>query len=99
MPGLISPEPFTEVEPLQLVPRMKDQGYAGELVARRREWIGERTGCQLEHVGSFSIASEEMRGNIENPICAVQAPLGGAGSLRMHGVHAGPAYYRAPGAG
>src|SRR5256714_4928228 len=72
---------------------MKDQGYAGELVARRREWIEERTGCQLEHVGSYSIASEEMRGNIENPIGAVQTPLGVAGPLRVDGMYAAGTFY------
>src|SRR5947208_2639166 len=72
---------------------MKDQGYAGELVARRREWIVERTGCQLEHVGSYSIPSEEMRGNIENPIGAVQMPLGVAGPLRVNGMYAIGTFY------
>lgn len=93
MPGLISLEPFTEVEPLQLVPRMKEQGYAVQHVERRREWIEERTGCQLGHVGSYSIPSEEMRGNIENPIGAVQMPLGVAGPLRINGMYASGSFY------
>ena len=84
---------YIDQQAFELVPRMKDQGYAGELVARRREWIEERTGCQLEHVGSYSIASEEMRGNIENPIGAVQMPLGVAGPLRIDGMYAAGTFY------
>ena len=84
---------YIDQQAFELVPRMKDQGYAGELVARRREWIEERTGCQLEHVGSYSIASEEMRGNIENPIGAVQTPLGVAGPLKIDGMHATGTFY------
>src|SRR5947199_2538817 len=72
---------------------MKNQGYAADLVARRREWIEERTGCQLEHIRSYSIPSEEMRGNIENPIGAVQMPLGVAGPLRIGGMYAAGTFY------
>src|SRR5213595_2675256 len=72
---------------------MKNQGYAADLVARRREWIEERTGCQLEHIRSYSIPSEEMRGNIENPIGAVQMPLGVAGPLQVNGLHANGIFY------
>ena len=59
-----------------LVPRVEEQGYAGEAVAARRRWIEERTGAHLEHVGATTVPSEEMRGNVENPIGAVQVPLG-----------------------
>lgn len=77
----------------ELVPRMKNQGYAGESVARRRYWVEEKTECQLKHVGSYSIPSEEMRGNIENPIGAVQMPLGVAGPLRVNGMYAIGTFY------
>src|SRR5213595_3295574 len=72
---------------------MKNQGYAADLVARRREWIEERTGCQLEHIRSYSIPSEEMRGNVENPIGAAQMPLGVAGPLVVKGQHARGTFY------
>ncbi len=52
-----------------------------------------RTGCSLTHVGSYSVSSAEMRGNIENPIGAVQVPLGVAGPLSIHGEHAKGIFY------
>jgi hydroxymethylglutaryl-CoA reductase (NADPH) len=78
---------------LDLVPRMKDQGYAREQVAERRHWIEQRTGCRLKHVGSGSLASEGMRGNIENPIGCAQIPLGVAGPLLIHGGQARGIFY------
>ncbi len=75
-------------EPISLVPRLKNQGYARDLVDRRRRWLEERSQQKLPHVGRFSIASEAWRGNIENPIGAAQVPLGIAGPLRVCGEHA-----------
>lgn len=78
---------------LRLVPRMKDQGYAPDLVARRRAWIENETGAELTHVGRCSLDTETMRGNVENPIGSVQMPLGIAGPLRVHGEHADGTFY------
>src|SRR2546428_1146461 len=79
--------------PIDLVPRMKAQGYTRQEVDRRRTWLEAKTGCCLTHVGAYSIPSEEMRGNIENPIGAVQMPLGVAGPLIVHGIHASGTFY------
>jgi hydroxymethylglutaryl-CoA reductase (NADPH) len=76
-----------------LVPRLEEQGYAEGDVEARRRWVEERTGAGLRHVGSSSISGEEMRGNIENPIGAVQVPLGVAGPLRVEGEHAQGLFY------
>jgi hydroxymethylglutaryl-CoA reductase (NADPH) len=76
-----------------LVPRLEEQGYAGEAVAARRRWLEERTGTGLAHVGAATVPSEEMRGNVENPIGAVQVPLGVAGPLRIEGEHARGLFY------
>ena len=93
MLDLNSTEDFTRTKALELVPRMKEQGYAHQYVERRREWIEEKTACRLTHVGTHSIPSEEMRGNIENPIGAVQMPLGVAGPLLVNGIHASGIFY------
>ncbi len=64
-----------------LVPRLLEQGYAPEQVAERRMWTEKKTASNLRNVGEYSIPTLEMRGNIENPIGAVQMPLGVAGAL------------------
>ena len=93
MLSLRSSEPFAGAERMELVPRMKGQGYASEQVDRRRAWIEQKTGCRLKHVGAYSVPSEEMRGNVENPIGAAQMPLGVAGPLTVHGLHARGTFY------
>jgi len=74
-----------------LVPRL--EGYDHDSVTARRRWVEERTGAALEHVGAYSIDSERMRGKIENPIGAVQVPVGVAGPLRVEGEHARGVFY------
>ncbi|MCA1593866.1 MAG: hydroxymethylglutaryl-CoA reductase [Acidobacteria bacterium] len=93
MSDLTLAEPQTGAEPLELVPRLKGQGYAREHVERRREWVEEKTGSRLSHVGAYSIPSEEMRGNVENPIGTAQMPLGVAGPLAVKGTHAQGTFY------
>jgi hydroxymethylglutaryl-CoA reductase (NADPH) len=82
-----------ELGPLDLVPRMIAQGYAPSDVERRRQWLEAKTECRLTHVSAYSIPSEDMRGNIENPIGTAQIPLGVAGPLLIHGTHACGCFY------
>jgi hydroxymethylglutaryl-CoA reductase (NADPH) len=77
---------------MDLVPRLDEQ-YSEKSIATRRRWIEERTGASLEHVGAATTAGEAMRGNIENPVGAVQVPLGVAGPLRVEGEHASGVFY------
>jgi hydroxymethylglutaryl-CoA reductase (NADPH) len=72
---------------------MKQQGYAQPCVQRRRQWLEQKTGCRLPHIGAHSIPSDEMRGNIENPVGAAQMPLGVAGPLLIKGTHADGIFY------
>jgi hydroxymethylglutaryl-CoA reductase (NADPH) len=83
----------TELSPGDLLPRLKDQGYDTERVARRRHWVEQKTGASLEHTGSLSFDSEAMRGNIENPIGVTQVPLGIAGPVLVEGKHAKGLFY------
>jgi hydroxymethylglutaryl-CoA reductase (NADPH) len=76
-----------------LVPRFQKQGYDDESVKGRRSWIEKQTGVKLTHVGSHSVPSELMRGNVENPIGTVQVPVGIAGPLLIHGTHARGVFY------
>jgi hydroxymethylglutaryl-CoA reductase (NADPH) len=80
-------------ELLELVPRLSGQGYAPEQVGQRRAWVEQRTGARLRHVGSSSLPSETLRGNVENPVGAAQVPLGVAGPLLVNGLHARGTFY------
>ena len=82
-----------ELQPSDLLPRLKDQGYDAERVARRRAWVEKRTGAHLEHVGKASFDTELLRGNIENPIGVAQVPMGVAGPVLVHGRHAQGLFY------
>jgi hydroxymethylglutaryl-CoA reductase (NADPH) len=84
---------LADAKPLDLVPRLKDQGYAPEEVDQRREWVEEKIGCRLRHVGAYSVPTESMRGNIENPIGTVQMPVGVAGPLLVNGEYARGTFY------
>jgi hydroxymethylglutaryl-CoA reductase (NADPH) len=79
--------------PLDLVPRLHDQGYGSGDVASRRAWLEARTGVSLPLVGAYAIPSEQMRGNIENAIGAAQMPLGIAGPLEIRGDEARGQFY------
>ena len=78
---------------IELVPRLKDQGYEADLVAQRRRWLEEKTGVSLPLVGACAIPTETMRGNVENPVGAAQMPLGIAGPLVVNGTHARGTFY------
>lgn len=85
--------PPIELGHADLLPRLKDQGYDAERVARRRRWVEQKTGAALEHVGACSWDTEQMRGNIENPIGVAQVPMGIAGPVLVHGRYAQGLFY------
>jgi hydroxymethylglutaryl-CoA reductase (NADPH) len=78
---------------IELVPRFKDQGYDPEQVRERRAWLEQRVGASFPLVSACAIPTEQMRGNIENPVGSVQMPLGVAGPLLVNGGHAQGAFY------
>ncbi len=82
-----------EIGHADLLPRLKDNGYDIERVARRRAWTEEKTGAPLPHIGGAAWDTERMRGNIENPIGVAQVPLGVAGPLLVHGQNATGLFY------
>jgi hydroxymethylglutaryl-CoA reductase (NADPH) len=82
-----------EITPSDLLPRLKDQGYDAERVARRRAWLAARTGAELHHIGGYSFDPELMRGNIENPVGVAQVPMGVAGPVLIHGQYAKGTFY------
>lgn len=78
---------------LDLVPRLETGGYSTAEVEERRRWVEAKTGARLDLVGAYAFPSDEMRGNVENPVGAVQVPLGVAGPLLVHGEHARGTFY------
>jgi len=78
---------------IELVPRFKDQGYSPDQVRERREWLERKAGVPLPLVGACAIPTEQMRGNVENPVGSVQMPLGIAGPLLVNGEHAQGTFY------
>jgi hydroxymethylglutaryl-CoA reductase (NADPH) len=78
---------------IELVPRFKDQGYSPDQVRDRREWLERKAGVPLPLVGACAIPTEQMRGNVENPVGSVQMPLGIAGPLLVNGEHAQGTFY------
>ena len=85
--------PAAAVQETSLVPRFTNQGYSEDALDARRKWVEAKTGIRLTHVSACSLASEQMRGNIENPVGTVQMPLGIAGPLLIHGAHAKGTFY------
>ena len=92
-PGKVRQPAKDSLGEASLAPRFEQQGYDADAVAARRKWLEEKTGSRLVHIGSSSLPSKEMRGNIENPIGAAQVPLGIAGPLLIHGEHAQGIFY------
>jgi hydroxymethylglutaryl-CoA reductase (NADPH) len=90
---MVTKPDVVEIGPDDLLPRLKDNGYAAERVARRRAWVELKTGAELVHIGSASWDSELMRGNIENPIGVAQVPMGVAGPVLVLGQNAQGLFY------
>jgi hydroxymethylglutaryl-CoA reductase (NADPH) len=82
-----------ELAHTDLLPRLKNQGYDAERVARRRTWVEQRCEASLAHIGACSFDPELMRGNIENPIGVAQIPLGVAGPVLIRGQCARGLFY------
>ena len=75
------------------IPRDTDDDYTPEAAATRREFLTERTGASLEHVGAHSFDPALLPGNVENFIGVAQVPIGIAGPLLVDGEHAKGEFY------
>ncbi len=79
--------------PLKLVPRLLKGGYEPEQVDRRRAWLESQAGVAVPTIGAHALATPALRGNVENPIGAVQVPVGVAGPLLVDGSDARGTFY------
>jgi hydroxymethylglutaryl-CoA reductase (NADPH) len=75
------------------IPRDKIDDYSDEWATKRREFIKEKTGVDLNHVGKYSVDPAGLKGNIENFIGVVQMPMGIAGPVRINGEDAQGDFY------
>jgi hydroxymethylglutaryl-CoA reductase (NADPH) len=75
------------------VPRDAQDDYTTEMAARRRDFVTERTGARLEHVGQYSFDPQALPGNVENYVGVAQVPIGIAGPLTIQGEHAQGDFY------
>jgi hydroxymethylglutaryl-CoA reductase (NADPH) len=81
------------IENREPVPRDPENDYTREAAAMRREFVRERTGAELEHVGQFSFDPDVLPGNIEQFVGVAQVPIGVAGPLLVHGEEAQGEFY------
>jgi hydroxymethylglutaryl-CoA reductase (NADPH) len=75
------------------VPRDKDDDYTREAAQMRRDFARERTGVDLDHVGSYSFDPAIVGGNVEHFVGVAQVPIGLAGPLLVNGEHAQGEFY------
>ena len=66
------------------IPRDEDD-YTREAAERRRAFVAEQTGVQLEHVGAHSFDPAVLPGNVEHFTGVAQVPIGLAGPLLVDG--------------
>jgi hydroxymethylglutaryl-CoA reductase (NADPH) len=82
-----------DTAPRPSIPRDKENDYTPAAAAARRDFLRERTGVALEHVGSYSFEPEATRGNVEHFTGVAQVPIGIAGPLLVNGEHAQGEFY------
>jgi hydroxymethylglutaryl-CoA reductase (NADPH) len=75
------------------IPRDPQDDYSIRALKRRREFVRERTGAELDSVACLSFDPHLAAGNIENLIGVAQVPIGLAGPLRIAGEHARGDFY------
>src|ERR687890_1829733 len=75
------------------IPRDRDNDYTPEAAQRRRAFLAEQTGVELEHVGSYSFDPALAQGNVEHFTGVAQVPIGVAGPLLVNGEHAQGEFY------
>src|SRR5208282_5845002 len=74
------------------IPRSNDD-YTPEAIVARQDFIKEKTGVAVNHVGRHSFDPSMLKGNIESFIGVAQVPIGIAGPLLVNGEHAQGEFY------
>lgn len=75
------------------IPRDKQNDYSREAASARRDFVLEKTGVELEHIGQYSTDPADVSGNCENFMGMVQMPVGLAGPVLINGEYAKGEFY------
>jgi hydroxymethylglutaryl-CoA reductase (NADPH) len=75
------------------VPRDPADDYTRDAARLRQEFLTERSGSSLDHVGHYSLDPATLPGNIEHFLGVAQVPIGVAGPLLVDGEHAQGQFY------
>jgi len=67
------------------IPRSRVDNYSKEIIDKRRSFVHEYTGVDMEHAAHYNFDAHLTKGNIENFSGVIQIPLGFAGPLRING--------------
>ena len=70
------------------VPRDPTDDYTRDAARLRQEFLTQRSGTALDHVGHYSLDPATLPGNIEHFFGVAQVPIGVAGPLLVNGEHA-----------
>jgi hydroxymethylglutaryl-CoA reductase (NADPH) len=75
------------------VPRDPANDYTRDAARLRQEFLTQRSGTALHHVGHYSLDPATLPGNIEHFFGVAQVPIGVAGPLLVNGEHAQGQFY------
>ncbi|MET0603254.1 MAG: hydroxymethylglutaryl-CoA reductase [Baekduia sp.] len=75
------------------VPRDLADDYTRDAARLRQEFLTQRSGTTLHHVGHYSLDPATLPGNIEHFFGVAQVPIGVAGPLLVCGEHAQGQFY------
>ncbi|MGM0568854.1 MAG: hydroxymethylglutaryl-CoA reductase, partial [Elusimicrobiota bacterium] len=67
--------------------------YNEDFIEKRRQWLSEISDTSFSHISSYSINTEDIRGNVENFIGVSQVPTGLVGPIVVNGDHANGVFY------
>ncbi len=84
--GTARPKPKSDGAPR--IPYDKDYDHNPKMISKRRRFIEEFTGADLDHTSRYSFDPELTQGNIESFTGVAQVPVGFAGPFKIHGEHA-----------
>lgn len=75
------------------IPRSNENDYTRVMANKRRSFVKDMTGYELEHIGHYSKSPSVYSGNTEHFMGVAQVPIGLAGPLRVNGEHAKGDYF------